>query len=42
MVKTGKQIFTFEKIAGENTYFIERADMTISVILSELITDRTT
>jgi hypothetical protein len=42
MVRTGKQIFTFEKVAGENTSFIERAYKTLSVILSELIADRIT
>jgi hypothetical protein len=39
--KNRKTDFSFEKIAGENTSFIERAYMTLSVILPELITDRT-
>jgi hypothetical protein len=42
MVRTEKQISTFEKVAGENTSFIERAYKTLSAILSELTEDRIT
>jgi hypothetical protein len=42
MVRTEKQIYIFEKVAGENTFFIERAYKTLSAILSELIADRIT